>query len=281
VKGGRWRRLGLGLQTLLGARPGGFFIPYARAGHVPAAGSRAAYGAVERVLAAHEDVFRATLARVEDLAVDLAAIGGAPPPQPRWDQDWFPTLDAAVGYAMVRAARPRRLVEVGAGHSTRFYARAVADGGLATRIVALDPEPRADLDGLAIEMRRADAATAGDDVFDALGPGDVLAIDSSHILMPGTDVDRLLNRVLPGLLAGTLVHVHDIFLPDDYPADWAWRGYNEQLGVAPLLTGGAWQPLFASHYVATRRAAWLEGGVLARLPRAPAGRPASLWLRKR
>ena len=274
-----WRRLGLGLRTLAGGRPGGFFIPYARAGAVP--GVRGPYAAVERVLAAHEDVFRATLARVEDFADDLAAIGAAPPPQPRWDQDWFPTLDAAVGYAIVRAAAPRRLVEVGCGHSTRFYARAVADGRLATRIVAVDPAPRAGLEGLNVELRRADAATAADDAFDALGPGDVLAIDSSHILMPGTDVDRLLNRVLPTLPAGTLVHIHDVFLPDDYPADWAWRGYNEQLGVAPLLTGGAWQPLFASHYVATRRAAWLEGGVLSRLPRAPEGRPASLWLRRR
>ena len=64
-------------------------------------------------------------------------------------------------------------------------------------------------------------------------------IDSSHTLVPGSDVDLLLNRVLPALSAGAVVHVHDIFLPDNYPDDWAWRGYNEQLGVAPLLFGGA------------------------------------------
>lgn len=277
----RWRRLRLGLATVLGLRPGGFFIPYARAGHVPAPGTRAPYAAVEALLASHEDVFRATLARVEDFAPALLAMGGEAPPQPRWDQDWFPTLDAAVAYAMVRAARPRLLVEVGAGHSTRFYARAVADGGLATRIVALDPAPRAELGGLAIELRKADAALTGNDAFDALGPGDVLSIDSSHILMPGTDVDRLLNRVLPTLPSGTLVQVHDVFLPDDYPAAWAWRGYNEQLGVAQVLAGGAWQPLFASHYVATRRMAWLEASVVARLPWPDGARPASLWLRKR
>jgi hypothetical protein len=94
-------------------------------------------------------------------------------------------------------------------------------------------------------------------------------------------VDRLLNHVLPGLPAGALVHVHDVFLPDDYPADWAWRGYNEQLAIAALLQGGGWQPLFASHFVATRHADWLTSGVVARLPLAPGAREASLWLRKR
>ena len=75
------------------------------------------------------------------------------------------------------------------------------------------------------------------EVFDGLKAGDVLFIDSSHILMPGSDVDILLNRVLPRLPAGVLVHIHDIFLPFDYPAIWGWRNYNEQQGVVPLLAG--------------------------------------------
>ena len=48
---------------------------------------------------------------------------------------------------MVRSLRPRRIVEVGSGHSTRFLARAVADGGLDTRITAIDPRPRASIRG--------------------------------------------------------------------------------------------------------------------------------------
>ncbi len=58
---------------------------------------------------------------------------------------------------------------------------------------------------------------AGLGAFEKLAEGDILFIDSSHILMPGTDVDMLLNHVLPALPRGVLVHVHDIFLPDDYP----------------------------------------------------------------
>src|SRR5204863_425837 len=74
--------------------------------------------------------------------------GHAPPPAPRWDQDWFPRLDAAAAYTMVRTLGPKRIVEVGCGHSTRFMARAVADGRLATSIIAIDPAPRAKLEGL-------------------------------------------------------------------------------------------------------------------------------------
>jgi len=48
--------------------------------------------------------FFAVLDRIDSYAADLAAIGGAPPPAPRWDQDWFPRLDAAAAYATVRAA---------------------------------------------------------------------------------------------------------------------------------------------------------------------------------
>jgi len=118
-------------------------------------------------------------------------------------------------------------------------------------------------------------------VFDGLMKDDVLFIDSSHILMPGSDVDILLNRVLPGLPSGALVHIHDIFLPFDYPAIWGWRAYNEQQGVVPLLTGGAFKPLFSSVWAERRMADRLAASVIARLPRPPDAMPASLWLEKR
>jgi hypothetical protein len=108
----------------------------------------------------------------------------------------------------------------------------------------------------------------------------VLFVDSSHILMPGSDVDLLFNRVLPDLPAGIVVHIHDIMLPDDYPPPWAWRNYNEQLAVVPLLAGGNYVPLFASHFVRTRLAGRLSDSVVATLPAHPDSFPTSLWLRK-
>jgi len=121
----------------------------------------------------------------------------------------------------------------------------------------------------------------GTDPFRPLGPGDMLVVDSSHILMPGSDADFLINRVWPLLPAGVLVHFHDIFLPDAYPAAWRWRGYGEQLAVAPLIASGAARPIFASHFVATRMADRVAATVLARLPLMDEAMETSLWLEKR
>jgi hypothetical protein len=274
-----WRRARLGLPTVLGLRPRGFFIPYRYADRMPLPGALAPYGAVEAVLQAHAPAFLALLDDLRGLTDAFAAMGG-PPPAPRWAQDWFPRLDAAVAYALVRRRQPARIIEVGSGHSTRFMARAIADGGLATALTAVDPAPRASLGGLPVRWHAAAVPSVEPAVFSALAPGDILFIDSSHLLLPGTDADFLFNRVLPALPAGALVHVHDIFLPDDYPADWAWRGYNEQLAVAPLLTGGGWRPLFASRYVATRHAAALAASAVATLPLPAGALESSLWLER-
>ena len=72
--------------------------------------------------------------------------------------------------------------------------------------------------------------------------------------------------------------MHDVFLPDPYPAGWAWRGYNEQQALAALLQGGGYAIRFASHYVARRWRAQLAAGVLGRLPGGPGGLASSLWL---
>ena len=274
----RWRRLNLGLATLFG-RPRGFFIPYRYAATIPA--TRPAYPALERLFGAEAPAFAQRLAALAGHAAEFAAIGTAAPPAPRWNQSWFPRLDAAMAYAMVRSGRPRRIVEIGSGHSTRFLARAVLDSGLATEIVALDPAPRASLSGLPIRFIPQPLTAADLAPFAALEAGDILFIDSSHILMPGTDVDILFNRVLPELAPGVIVHIHDILLPDDYPADWAWRGYNEQQGVAALLQGGAYTPLFSSHYAVTRMSAEVAASAVATLPRPAEARETSLWLRKR
>ncbi len=274
-----WRRLRMGLQTLLGLRRQGFFIPYRYADGV--AERQPVYAEMAALMQAQEAGFLAVLQNIAGHAVDFAAFAeDHAPGAPRFDQDWFPALDAAAAYALVRQRRPARIVEVGSGHSTRFLARAVRDGGFACRITAIDPAPRASLRGLDVDFRPGIAQNADPALFAALQPGDVLFIDSSHILMPGTDVDWLFNRVLPRLPAGILVHIHDIFLPDDYPAAWAWRGYNEQQAIPALLAGGGWELLFASQYAVTRLASQVQAA-LAALPGKPQGLPASLWLQRR
>jgi predicted O-methyltransferase YrrM len=276
----RLRRLRLGLSTLLGIKKRGFFIPYRYADQVPERAARASYDALAPLFTAAEPTFAAMLDAMARYSDAFDAIGSEKPPEPRWSQDWFPRLDAAAAYVFVRETRPARIVEVGSGHSTRFTARAVRDGGFATAITAIDPAPRADIKDIGATLIRSTVQEAGLQPFTPLGAGDILFIDSSHILMPGTDVDLLFNRVLPMLPRGVLVHVHDIFLPDDYPPDWEWRGYNEQLGIATLLQGGDYRLLWSSHYAATRMADRVAASVAGRIELKPGALEASIWLAK-
>lgn len=270
----RARRLGFGLATVLGLRPLGFFIPHRHAGRA----LPDHYPGLEPLFRDAEAGFRAWVARIESWGADLLRILGGPGPA-RFDQDWFPRLDAAAAYAIVRQEKPRRIVEIGSGHSTRFMARAVADQGLRTAITAIDPSPRASLAGLAVTHEPRLLADADPAIFAGLAGSDILFVDSSHVAMPGTDVDRIVGDILPRLPAGVLVHVHDIVLPDAYPQDWAWRGYNEALPVAALIQGG-YEIVFSSHWVASRHPGWLASGIVGRLPLMPGARETSLWLRK-
>src|SRR5829696_5566334 len=260
----------LGLPTVLSLTPRGWFIPHRYAPLLPPAGTQPPYPAVEALFESHASAFEKVLTLVESHATTLQAMRGL------LDQAWFPSLDAAVAYALMRDRKPQHIIEVGSGHSTRVLAKAL--GGLG-EIIAVDPAPRADiidLPGVRVVSSTLQAAPA--DLFNVLKAGDALFIDSSHILMPGSDADILLNRVLPAAPAGTLVHIHDIFLPFDYPAIWGWRAYNEQQGVVPMLTTGAYRPLFSSAWAERRLTDRLASSVVARLPRPDDALPASLWL---
>lgn len=271
----RARRLGFGLATLVGLRRLGFFIPYRFA----ADAEPIAYRALEPLFRAAEPTFRKLVAIGESYSADLLRILGGSGPA-RFDQDWFPRLDAAMAYVTVRHERPRRIVEIGSGHSTRFLARAAEDAGLDVEIVAIDPKPRASLAGLRVRHEPTLLRDANPALFTALRPGDVLFVDSSHVAMPGSDVDIIVGDLLPRLPGGVLVHIHDVLLPDPYPANWAWRGYNEGTVVAALLGGGGYDLAFSSHWVASRHPAWLSHGIVAQLPLLPGARETSMWLRK-
>lgn len=266
----------MGLQTVTGLRTQGFFIPYRHAaGAVPPK----TYPAIESQLEAHRPTFEALLQAMAGFGEALTGLKG-PPPRPRWNQGWFARLDGAAAYSLVRTVKPARIIEIGSGHSTRFMHAAITDGAIGCRMTAIDPQPRADIAALPIEHVRATLQEADPAVFEELGAGDILFVDSSHILMPGSDVDLVLSGLLHRLPPGALVHFHDIFLPDGYPDHWQWRGYNEQQGVAALLAGGGFEPVFASHFVATRMEQALVDHPVGRLPLMDGVPETSFWLRK-
>ena len=275
------RLIKMGLQTLLGLKRQGFFIPYRYANQLKESGTLDTYQPLLAMFDVRKEAQIEFIQIINKYSQILDKIGRNSPPGPRWGQDWFPRLDGAALYSMVRERQPRCIVEVGSGHSTRFMAEAVKDGVLTTKITTIDPAPRATISALDITAIQSTVEQAGMEPFEQLAAGDILFIDSSHILMPGSDVDYLFNRVLPTLPSGLIVHIHDIYLPDDYPLRWAWRGYNEQQGVAALLQGSGFEILFSSHYAATRLADTLAASVIDRLELFNNAAETSLWLEKK
>lgn len=212
---------------------------------------------------------------------DLLRIGPDRPPEPRWNQDWFPRLDALAAYVMVRQGRPARIIEIGAGHSTRFMARALRDEGYSSKLISIDPEPRATLSGLdELTLIRSPLQDAPPPLFGELAARDFLFIDSSHVSKPGSDVALLFDVILPSVPAGLRVHFHDVFLPDDYPVDWAGRRYNEQYALANLLREGGWKVEFSSAYAVGHLADTVAASIAGELPLVEGARESSLWLRK-
>jgi predicted O-methyltransferase YrrM len=197
-----------------------------------------------------------------------------------FSNSYFTSPDAEVAYALIGLLKPRQIVEVGSGHSTHLLRAAIADGALGTRLVSIDPLPRRSVKAAAdhvINERVEQVQTSV--ILDALYHDDVLFIDSSHEIRIGNDVVILLLNILPALRSGVVVHLHDIFLPFEYPRDWIvdnkW-GWNEQYLVQALLQGSAqFAVLWPGHYL-QRTYPGFSSYFACRRP----GTASSLWLRK-
>jgi hypothetical protein len=170
--------------------------------------------------------------------------------------DQFPLQDAGLLYSLIRHLRPARLVEVGSGWSTTVTRRAVADGELPTEVICIEPYPRDFVRSMGdIRLRVEKVEHTPSSVFEQLAAGDVLFIDSSHVVKTGSDVVQLVLQILPSLRPGVVVHVHDVFLPEDYPEGWVRGGFgwNEQYLVQAFLVGHrSARVLAANHWLSVR-----------------------------
>lgn len=185
---------------------------------------------------------------------DLLKIGAAPTAtEPGWKQfpQWLFGLDGVSLYGFLRLLSPRQYVEIGSGTSTKFIARARRDGGLNTRITSIDPHPRAEIDALCDEVIRAPLESADLTIFRQLQEDDIVFFDGSHRAFMNSDVVVFFLDVLPSLPAGVLVGVHDIYLPYDYPRNFAERYFSEQYLLACYLLAhsGVMSPVLPCYYV--------------------------------
>ena len=162
----------------------------------------------------------------------------------------FGSGDAEVLYALLREFKPRRVVEIGSGYSTlvicealRANRREIPD--YCCEFTAVEPYPSSILDPLPQEVTSLEAKPVQDvpmEIISALESGDVLFIDSSHVAKIGSDVIHEYLTILPNLAPGVLVHIHDVFIPAEYPRRWIDQMrffWNEQYVLEAFLACNA------------------------------------------
>lgn len=203
------------------------------------------------------------------------------------NKSFIPT-DGEILYCMIRHFKPRRVYEVGSGNSTCAAALAVRtniEEGSPCEFTAFEPYPneivRKGIPGVSrlieSKIEKVDMSE-----FEKLQENDILFIDSSHVVRIGNDVQFLYLEVLPRLRKGVIVHIHDIFMPDEYPREWILRDHlfwNEQYLLTAFLTlNRSYEVLWAAMFMHTNHPDSLERCFPA-YNRAQK-RPCSFWIRR-
>lgn len=199
----------------------------------------------------------------------------------------FAPHDAWALQAMLRALRPLRMIEVGSGWTSLLAARVNREHlGGEMRLTCVDPYPqgfmRGGVDGVT-ELIEQPIEEMPLDFFTGLEAGDVLFIDSTHTVKTGSDVVYLFGEVLPRLAPGVVIHIHDIFLPGEYPQQWALSGWawNEQYLVQAFLAfNDEFEVVLSLGWLAHRHPEVVEAVVPA-FERFYPGRGGSLWIRRK
>jgi predicted O-methyltransferase YrrM len=218
------------------------------------------------------------------LAASMRSVLAEEQPGPRYRavNNMFGPSDAAVYRGMLHHLQPSRIIEAGSGFSTALALdEADANRDLTgLEMTCIEPYPARLLALLQpsdrVTLLRCPVQDVPMETFAKLGSGDILFIDSSHVVKAGSDVPWLLLQVLPRLAPGVVVHVHDVFWPFTYPDVWLRerRDWNEAYFLHAFLSGNAgWEIMLFS--------SWLWREHPESVPARIAGQePGSVWLRK-
>lgn len=202
---------------------------------------------------------------------------------------YFGAVDAEILYSIVRSSKPERIIEIGYGYSTRLIAQAIRrnredDASYVCRFTTVDPHVEPGLPTALPEVSEViedEVQRLPLTLFLELGENDILFIDSSHVLRIGGDVQYEYLEVLPRLRAGVLIHVHDIFMPLEYPRSWImgfWFPSEQYLLQAFLAFNENFRVVWAGRFMSIRRPDRLEEAFDSY--RRDETAPGSIWIRR-
>lgn len=175
-----------------------------------------------------------------------------------FENDFFRAGDAEYWYQIVRSFKPRKIFEIGSGHSTLMAIDAIRkneleDPNYKCKHLCVEPYemPWLEKSGVIVVRRRVEDLDLS--FFAELEENDILFIDSSHVIRPHGDVLYEYLELLPSLKKGVIVHIHDIFSPRNYPKSWIVdevRFWNEQYLLEAFLTHNkSWQIIGALNHL--------------------------------
>jgi hypothetical protein len=171
---------------------------------------------------------------------------------------YFTYGDAEIWYQMIRHRKPHRIYEIGGGYSTLLAAQALRvnmreDPSYAPLHVCIEPYEAPWLEAAGPIVLREPVERVSAVFFEQLGPGDLVFIDSSHVIRPEGDVVWEYLELLPRLRPGVCVHIHDIFTPRNYLQQWLRkevRFWNEQYLLEAFLTQNPrWRVLLSVNHL--------------------------------
>lgn len=210
----------------------------------------------------------------------------SPPPGFRFDNGLYGAIDTELLHAMVRHLKPKRLVELGSGVTSVIMGAACERNraeGHPVRYRAFDPYPQSTMveaTRRATELVLQRAEDIALDVFQELGAGDILFVDTTHTVKTGNDVLRIVLDVLPALAPGVVVHFHDILLPWEYPRQWLeeeeWYWAEQYLLQAFLAFNERFEVLVGA-YALSRSFGHVVAQLFPSFPPAIGG-PGAFWL---
>ncbi len=206
--------------------------------------------------------------------------------------DSFGPVDGEILYCMIRHFKPKRIIEIGSGNSTYLSAQAILknkeeDNNYECELIAIDPYPndilKAGFPGLSklISKKVQDIPLSE---FKKLTENDILFIDSTHVLTIGSDVQYEYLEILPRLNKGVIVHIHDIFLPAEYPKEWVlkeYRFWTEQYLLQAFLTfNDRFEVLWAGSYMHLKHPDKLKAAFSSYTYKRAKDWPVSFWIRR-
>ncbi len=170
----------------------------------------------------------------------------------------FDSGDAEYWYQLIRTFKPRKIIEVGSGHSTLMAINATVENSkdesnYKCEHICIEPYEMPWLEEAGVSVVRKKVEDVELSFFSQLQENDVLFIDSSHIIRPQGDVLFEYLELLPTLNKGVIVHVHDIFSPKNYPGQWLQdevKFWNEQYLLEAFLSHNSdWKIIGALNYL--------------------------------